>query len=235
VAVGLLFRPHYFLQIVPALAAAAGLALAGLARRALAAPAPLRAGLGVAGLAAVVLLLPVWSQRAALFAGSPAARSRAIYGFNPFPESSEIARYIQRTSDPGDAVYVVGSEPQIFFHAERRSATRYMYFYPLTGDEPGALERQREAMAQVHARRPRYVVWVNVATSLLVSARTEGWIFEESDALLRRDYGVELVARVDAARASYELVHGREAERWLRAERAAPSGLPWVALFRRAR
>jgi hypothetical protein len=90
-------------------------------------------------------------------------------------------------------------------------------------------------MAEVRARRPRHVVWVNVPMSLLVSAKTEGWIFAESDALLRRDYRVELVARVDAARTSYELVHGDEAERWLRAERASPSGLPWIALYRRAR
>jgi regulator of protease activity HflC (stomatin/prohibitin superfamily) len=118
---------------------------------------------------------------------------------------------IARTSEPGDSVYVVGSEPQIFFHAARRSATRCIFFYPLTGGYPDALERQRHAIAEVEASRPRYVVWANVPTSLLSSDRTEQHVFEASDAMLRRDYRLEFVVRPDEGLESYDLVYGSDA------------------------
>ena len=72
------------------------------------------------------------------------------------------------TSGPEDRVYIVGSEPQIFFYAERASATRYIFFYPLTGDYPDVLERQREVAAEVALARPRYVVWVESSRRLLL-------------------------------------------------------------------
>ena len=62
-----------------------------------------------------------------------------------------IADQIRRNSRPDDRVFVVGSEPQILFLAGRRSATRYIFFYPLTGDYPDARERQQEAIDEVKA------------------------------------------------------------------------------------
>lgn len=232
VAVGLQFRPHYFLQVLPALAALAGLGLAPLVRRAL---STARGALVVAGLVLLVLAPPVLAQRELLRAGSPEAASRALYGLNPFAEAPELARYIARTSDPQESVLVMGSEPEILFHAERPSATRYIFLYPLTDGSPRASARQREAWEQVRASRPRYVVWAEVSTSLLASPQTDPFLFDAVRDMLRRDFRLELLLRTDPASESYETAHGREALSWLAQRRDAAVPLPWIALYRRVR
>jgi len=140
---------------------------------------------------------------------------------------------VARTSEPDESLYVVGSEPQIFFYAERRSATRYIYFYPLTGGYPDAPERQREAIAEVEASQPRYVVWVNVPTSLLSADGSDPYIFEATNALLRREYRLEFAVRMDERLENYEFVYGSEALRWVVDARTDLQGLPWLAVYRR--
>ncbi len=234
VAVGIQFRPHYFVQALPALAALAGVGGAALLERSLGL-APLPRSLALVALLGVLLGPALHARRDALFAGSSEAAARAIYGMNPFPESPAIARYIERTSEPHESVFVVGSEPQILFHARRPSATRYIFFYPLTGGYPDALERQREAMAQVRASRPRYVVWAHVATSLLTSEDTEPWIFAATDEMLRREYRLEFLLKPDATLQGYERLEGEDAVRWVRRRPDEHSRLPWVAVHRRVR
>jgi len=233
VTVGLHFRPHYFIQVLPALAGLCGVALAAAARPILARPEPRLAWGGIALLALLVLAPPIVASRGTLFAGSPEAISRRIYGLNPFPEAVQIASYVARTSEPHESVYVVGSEPEIFFHAERRSATRYIYFYPLTGGYADALLRQREAIAEVEASRPRYVVWVNVPTSLSTEQASDSYVLEATRALLRREYRLEFVVRLDERGESYEFVYGSEALRWVFDAQTDLRGLPWIAVYRR--
>lgn len=232
VAVGLQFRPHYFLQALPALAAAAGVGLAAAVR--VAGASGVRAAAGVAAvLALAVVGAPALANRAVLTAETPHAAAREIWGLNPFPEAVTIARHIARTSQPDETVFVVGSEPEILFYAGRRSATRYIFFYPLTGGYPGARARQREAWDEVTRARPGYVVWVHVPTSWLMSDDTDPWIFQEAGRMLSRDYAIESVAHPDEAGDDYVFVHGRAALRWLETERGRLEQLPWVAVYRR--
>jgi 4-amino-4-deoxy-L-arabinose transferase-like glycosyltransferase len=234
-SLGLYFRPHYFLQALPALSALAGVGAAGLAARA-AAPATALRRATVAGLAVVVFGAPLAVHRATLCAASPDAIARRLYGFNPFPESLVIAEHIRHNSHPDDRVFIVGSEPQILFHAQRRSATRYILFYPLTGDYSDARARQQEVLDEVRAARPLYVVWADVSTSLLRTPKTEPLIFDATTEMLARDYELELLARPDAKLESYAFDHGEQARRWLQAARSRGwDELPRVALYRRVR
>ncbi len=233
--IGLHFRPHYFLQTLPALAALAGVGAAGLAER-LSRREGARPWLAPAALAALIVVVPLVAHRQLLLADSPAAVSRRIYGLNPFPEATVIADQIRRTSRPDDRVFVVGSEPQILFLAGRRSATRYIFFYPLTGDYPDARARQQEAIDEVEAARPLYIVWVDVVTSLQRTARSEPLVFDATLELIARDYELELIAHVDASRKSYRIERGEQARLWVRETLARQSEpLPLVALYRRVR
>jgi len=233
VAVGLQFRPHYFVQALPALAALGGVGLARACQRLGGDGLVRRRSLAI-GAALLIVALPLWAHRDVLLAGSSERMARRLYGFNPFPEAVGIARHIASRSTPEESVFVVGSEPQILFYAGRPSATRYIFFYPLTGGYADSLERQREVMEEVGARRPRYVVWVEVSTSLLRSEATELHVFESTRALLSRSYRLELVVRPDARHEGYEFVYGDEAARWLAGERDRPEGLPWLAVYRRS-
>jgi hypothetical protein len=231
-SVGLYFRPHYFFQALPALVALAGCFLGATGERLLIRGGA-SAGVALVALALIVIAPPIAANRSILFDAEPAEISRAIYGMNPFPESIEIGRYIRRTSDPDDRVYIVGSEPQILFYAERASATRYIFFYPLTGVYPDVLERQRKVVAEVSAARPLYVVWVNLRSSLMRVDGTESHVFDESKALLAREYLLEFVALPAEQEDSYEFVHGREARVLMRAVGRRAESAAWVAVYRR--
>jgi hypothetical protein len=174
---GLQFRPHYFLIALPALALLAGLGLAALAdlvatRRA----AWLRRALPAA-LVAAAIAQPLYASRAVLFELGPTQVSRAIYGRNPFPESVEIARYIREHSDAGDRVAVVGSEPQIYFYSARRSATGYIYTYPLMELQPYASAMQHEMIREIETAAPRFLVFVSATRSWVARPGSDRTIF----------------------------------------------------------
>src|SRR5262245_51492220 len=232
-SVGLHFRPHYFVLLLPALCGLAGLAGAAAAERALEARRAPAAWAGFAALAALAVVPVVAGDRSFLFAGSPRAVSRELYGLNPFPESAAIAEHVAARSGPSDRVLVVGSEPQILYLAGRRSATRYILFYPLTGPYPDALERQREALREVEQSEPLYVVWVQVDASLLVGELHERWILDELWARLQRDYRIELAVRPTPDEEDYVLARGAQAQGWLDFVLRTRPETVWVGVFRR--
>jgi hypothetical protein len=120
---------------------------------------------------------PLYASRAALFELGPAAVSRFVYGSNPFPESVHVARYIREHTAPGDRIAVVGSEPQIYFYAGRRSATGYIYTYPLMELQPYAAAMQQQMIREIESADPRYLVFVRASSSWLVRDNSDRTIF----------------------------------------------------------
>jgi len=162
---GLYFRPHYFILLLPALALLVGI-WAGSVR-------DVFAGGRTALLTRVVPILlflavlfhATYQQWNYFFVMSPSRVTRTTYGSNPFLESLEIARFIKERSTKDDRVAVVGSEPQIYFYSNRRSATGYIYTYPLMGNHNYALKMQEEMIREIEMSRPEFLVFVNVDTS----------------------------------------------------------------------
>jgi hypothetical protein len=170
VAAGGYFRAHYFQLAVPPLALVAALGLDD-ALAALAVPLRTRAA-GIATATAAVLLAGVLATPWYFLPGDPAAKSRRIYGASPFPESAALGAFLAGRSEPGDTVFVYGSEPQILVHARRRSASRYVLAYHyLFGPTEAMRARQREVLGELRSAPPRFVVGVFLRTSLL-EART---------------------------------------------------------------
>ncbi|HZV06461.1 MAG TPA: glycosyltransferase family 39 protein [Gemmataceae bacterium] len=159
---GLLFREHYFLLFVPAasLLAGAGAAFVGRFRFSSLSASQATACVTIAAIAVALL-----QQRAYFFGDSPQVMARKIYWNNPFEETKEIAQYVRANSDPDDRIAVLGSEPQIYFYADRQSATPFLYVYPLTEPQPYALEMQKDMIAQIEREEPRFLVAVNVSAS----------------------------------------------------------------------
>jgi hypothetical protein len=98
-----------------------------------------------------------WLDRAVFFELSPAQACRRIYGANPFPESMEIARFLREHTAPDARLVVFGSEPQILFCADRRSATPFLYVYPLVEAQPYAAPRS--GISPSGLRRPTRISW----------------------------------------------------------------------------
>jgi hypothetical protein len=104
-------------------------------------------------------------QADVFFKLSPVEIARKVYGGNPFPESVEVARYLESHTRAGDRIAVLGSEPQILFYAHRLSATGYLYLYPLVEPNPLGPEMKQELIREVSAADPEYIVWVDVPAS----------------------------------------------------------------------
>ncbi len=168
---GFFFRRHYFILALPAVSLFCGVAVASihrlLGRIAPAGPARAAAVL-VFGIAVAVYAHREWDY---FFSIPTRQLSRIVYGANPFVESLEIAKYIQSHTGPEDRVAVLGSEPQIFFYANRKSATGYIYTYPLMEQQKYAVQMQDEMIAEVAAAHPKYMVFVTVDASWLARDR----------------------------------------------------------------
>jgi len=142
-SIGWYYRPHYFIQTIPAVAAlagaglwAAGWWLARLAERFFGEKFTGGRARWAGWAAAALLWTAVVAAPAALeypryLSLGPEAISRYTYMGNPFIEAVDVARYLREHSDPEDSVFILGSEPEILFYAQRKSATRYIFFYPL--------------------------------------------------------------------------------------------------------
>jgi hypothetical protein len=158
---GLYFREHYFLLFLPA----AALLVAAACEAAGAIPSAGRAL--VPALIVLACAQALWSQREVFFQAAPDEVSRLVYGPDLFPESVEIGRYLRGHTRPGDELVVFGSEPQILFYAGRRSATGFVFMYPLMEAHRFAHEMQEAMIREVEARRPAYCVLVKTPTSWL--------------------------------------------------------------------
>jgi len=169
------FRPQYFLLMLPALAVLAAIGIDALGRL-LVEARPLRWAIPIT-LASVCIGQPLYVSRDVLFRLTPIQVSRAMYGLNPFPESVEIARYLRAHTTPGERFAVIGSEPQIYFYAGRRSATGYIYTYALMEVQPYASAMQQEMIREIETANPRYLVVVNVEVSWLVRPGSDQTIF----------------------------------------------------------
>ncbi len=161
------FRPHYFVLALPAVAMLAGAATTGLRRVLQHVVGNRLAALLALSPAALAVVMALNRERDFLFGMSPESACRHLYGSNPFPESETIADYIKRHSGPTDRVVVIGSEPQIYFYADRLSATGHIYMYGLMEDQPHALAMQQEMIREVESAQPKFVVFVTASTSWL--------------------------------------------------------------------
>jgi 4-amino-4-deoxy-L-arabinose transferase-like glycosyltransferase len=187
---GLYFRNHYFIVLLPAVAllAAAGLAETQGERRLRGVPVR-RAAWGVA--LAASLLASLWIQRYVFFLAGPELIAKFMYFTNPFTESIEIARHVRERSAPGDRIAVMGSEPQIYFYADRRSAARYPYTYALMEPHPYARTMQEEMIREVEAARPLWIIVVRNDSSWLVRPWSDRTILTWLAGYLKEHYEVD--------------------------------------------
>jgi hypothetical protein len=155
---GLYFRPHYFVLLLPAVALLSGVGLFGIRRVFRLQKATIGKDLITIFFGLAILFHTLLQQKNILLAEDPAVVSHIIYSTAPFPESLKIAEYIKANSSSDDIIAVLGSEPQIFFYANRRSASSYVYTYPLTEPHPYALQMQEEMIQQIETAKPKFMV-----------------------------------------------------------------------------
>ena len=161
VSVGLYFREHYFITLLPVLALLTGVAVSRALHVLrhertlelfLALPALI---LMVVGLGAALL-----GNASFWFGSSPAQVVRNSYSTTLFSETMNVAACIKTNTTKEARIAVIGSEPEIYFYSRRRSATGCLYVYPLMETHPFALKMQEDMISQIERARPEYVVYV---------------------------------------------------------------------------
>jgi hypothetical protein len=162
---GLMFRSHYYLFLFPPLALLAGVALDCLVRWAIRHGVAARTG--ALAMVAIVLAWPMVEIGRSLAFTTPTELVQKMYPNSPFEEMPEIAAFIAANTTREDRVAVLGSEPELFFYAHRRSATGHIYMYPLVEGHGYALEMQEQLVREVEAAQPKYLVLVELFTSWL--------------------------------------------------------------------
>jgi len=158
---------HYFAVACPGVALALGL---GLDRLSAVTAGRKLFKISFAGTAFVlVAVVPLTLDFDYYVTNSPTSNSRRIFGPQPFPESSFIAKYLRQKTVSGDHLLILGSEPQIPVLADRPSATRHIYMYPVVGPYRRAREFQAEVIRDFYRTRPKFAVLVNRSTSWLAN------------------------------------------------------------------
>ena len=222
---GFYFRYHYFVLLLPCAALFAGVAISALAdylSRFFSKKIQYGIPLFLIG---ICLCQSIYKQRDFLFNMTPFQISRSIYGLNPFPESIRIADFIKKHTKPDDRIAVLGSEPQIFFYSHRRSASGYIYMYPMMENHKFALKMQKGFIRDMEIMNPKFLVYVVVPTSWLRHRDSYNEIFQWIDNYLQKGH-VKLVGTV-------ELLKGKSIYQWGPNVKRPVSSPFWVAIFER--
>jgi hypothetical protein len=160
VSVGLYYRPHYYVLMLPAVAMLTGVGVSALAETF----SRVSRSLALRFLPAALFLLAfgfsVFLLRQYFFDVNPVIACRLVYGFEPFPEALKVADYIKAHSPESARIVVMGSEPEIYFYSHRHSATGYIYMYGLLEEQKYALTMQKEMIGEIEATQPDFLVVV---------------------------------------------------------------------------
>jgi len=170
---GFIFRPHYFILLIPAAALSFGLGIEFIKTFFARAHAP---WLRIAPPMIVVvtaLASTVAAHADVFFSLSPRAITRLTYGGQPFSLSLPIARFIQERSDREDRIGIIGSEPQIPFYAQRRPASGYLYINSTTEPQPYAAKMREEFMREIESAAPRFLLYCQLTPGWYATGEAE--------------------------------------------------------------
>jgi 4-amino-4-deoxy-L-arabinose transferase-like glycosyltransferase len=204
VSMGLRFRQHYFTLLSPWLAILAARGTTFLFEQ-LAAERAAHTRTVIATLFVGALVsLPLRTNAEFFFVKSPREISRQLYGGNPFVEAPVIAEYLASTTTEQETIFVIGSEPEIYFYAKRRNPTNQIFFYPLTASYGPTSRYQRETIATLRRAKPTYIIDIDVDTSLYASTPTEDvYVFEELARMIRADYRLDGYVLINLFESAY--------------------------------
>lgn len=157
---GLIFRPHYFIFILPGCALATAFAFQSMSSR-------------WKWLCIAILFYPLILQRDLFFFKNPEDASRILYPRNAFPEARTMAEWVEKRTSKSDRFAVLGSEPQIYFYAHRHASIPHIYMYPLLEPQPYAEALQEHLMEILEKNPPKLIVHVRVPNSWIAYSNSE--------------------------------------------------------------
>jgi hypothetical protein len=176
--VGYETRPHYFVLLLPALAAVTGVAVSRIGAR---------VGKGVPRLLVVsvpcaLAILGLVRDREYFFTLPPAVISRSIYAPNQFEDMGQVSDFIRSETTDTDRVAILGSEPELLFLSGRRSASRYIFTNFFHEQQRMRERMERDMIREIDSTAPAVIVMINQPFSWGAMPRKDwtilGWVTE---------------------------------------------------------
>lgn len=176
---GLYFRPHYFITFAPVLALMGGVAVSRAAQQLLRERSvELFTALATQIGFVIALITALLANGEAWFSQSPAELCKRMVGSSIFNESIVVADQLRANAAPNARLAVLGSEPQLYFLSQRRSATGHIYMYGLMGVHPFARQMQEEMIREIETAKPEWIVYVQDPISWLDQPASDRHLFE---------------------------------------------------------
>jgi hypothetical protein len=202
------FFPHYFQQLLPALSVAAALGAEALddARFWKNFPVWSRRTMlgGLVAIPSVIAICPF------IFSYSPAEAVNKIYPGNDFADMRYLGNRIAQITRPDDRIFIFGAEPEVFFYAQRVSATRYIFLFPLYGTYQDALDKQVATANEISAHRP--VAAFYRPNGLFFALGSEQYFTQWSQSYLQDNFRADTLLTVDPARDFHVIPGSRDQE-----------------------
>ena len=203
---GYYFYGHYWIQILPGLAIMAGMTFYGLTGL-------LKNTFGIKwkhlSTAYVVLfvlmsLSHLNSKKDYYFNPNYDRILRTVYGNNPFPETREIANWLNANTKPEDQIVAMGSEPELYFYTGKNCPSRHAYFAALVDSTAEHQQFQKEFISDVERTKPKYFIFYNHQISLFVQRGSDQSIFNWYNKYVTENYNlIGLVDMVDGYVSTY--------------------------------
>jgi len=164
---GFYFRQHYYIVILPAVGLLSGILIDFLIKQARKRIPVLKSLNGSLIVLSVLVFTIIYTWRGYYFSYTVEEVCDMSYWGNPFNEASKIAKYIKENTSDTDKIAVLGSEPEIYFYADRIAATGYLYTYPLVDNQPYNEIMQQQMIQEIEKNAPPFLVFCNVPYSWL--------------------------------------------------------------------
>ena len=222
---GYFFREHYFIPLIPAAALMAGIGIDFCCTFFAVKLQTKQFTYVPILLLAFIFSLALAAKSVFYITGPTDAVCRVIYPFNPFCEAVSVGEYIHKNSSVNDKIAILGSEPEMLFYADRKSATKYIYTYDLMLKNAYSKKMNQEMIAELELAKPLFVVFCNMKLSWIKTPDSPTDLFVWFYKNIIPNYEmVGLADVVEAQRTNY--YWGEEANR-------KPDSPEFVAVLRR--
>lgn len=177
VCAGFYFRPHYYVVILPVVGLLFGILAEFLIKQLKEHIPVLKSSNTSLIVLFLIVLIQVYGNYSYFFHYTATEVCNRAYWGNPFSEVPAIANFIKENTSDTDKIAILGSEPEMYFYANRRAATGYLYTYPLVDEQPQNEFMQKQMIAEIEKNKPALIIFCNISYSWVVHPGTPRDIF----------------------------------------------------------
>jgi hypothetical protein len=193
--IGLGYMPHYFIPMIPWIAAALAIVLVAVAKRGM---------LAYHAVSAVCVLSAVVLNSAYFFKPDHARIAETCYHWNGFAELELIGEQLARRLKSGETIGIYGSEPQLNYYTNTLHCSPHLYMYPVIRQSPYAEQYQKQFADDLLKCQPAYLV-VTASEASWMPGFTEMPIFkQELMSVVKEKY--DLIGRANIGQQPMQIV-----------------------------